>query len=279
MRIYLDCYPCYLNQALRASRLVGADEEQQKRVLERVLDELKDLNLGRTPPEIGARVHEIVRDELDVEDPYREVKEHSTKEALSLLPRLEGVLDDSDDELDTAIRLSIAGNIIDFAPNHEYVLWETVERVLDQPFAIDDRDPFHQALSEAERVLYLADNAGETVFDRVLIERLDRPVTYAVKGAPILNDATREDAEAAGIDEVAEIVSNGSRGPGTILSECSPSFRERFERAEIVIAKGQANYETLSDAGPSVFFLLQIKCAVIGEDIGAPQGSIVLKQG
>jgi hypothetical protein len=279
MRTYLDCYPCFVRQALDAARLAGAAEEQQYLVLHRSLELLREIELSSTPPETGARLHRLVRQMVDHGDPYRTAKARSTEEALALYPRLEAKLAEAQDPLDVALRLSIAGNIIDFGLSVDYDLWATVERVLEQPFAIDHRDALREALAQAEAALYLGDNAGETVFDRLLIETLDAPVTYAVKGGPILNDATREDALAAGLDRVAEIVDTGSEAPGTILADCAESFRRRFEAAELVIAKGQANYETLSGVGAAgLFFLLQVKCPVIARDIGVPVGSIVLKQ-
>ena len=279
MRTYLDCYPCFLRQALDAARKAGAGVEQQKAVLSRVLDVLGEVEPSTTPPEIGYRVHRIVRCVVNDGDPYRAAKEASTHQALALYPRLKALVAQADEPLDIAVRLSIAGNIIDLGPAQEYDLWGTVERVLAQPYAVDDRFALRAALSSAGRVLYLADNAGETVFDRLLIETLDVPVTYAVKGGPVLNDATREDALAAGVDRVAEIVDTGSDAPGTILDWCSEEFRRLYEGAELVVAKGQANYETLSEEGSEVFFLLQAKCPIIARDVGVPVGSIVLKQG
>jgi uncharacterized protein with ATP-grasp and redox domains len=279
MKTFLDCYPCLLRQALDAARLAGASEQQQKIVLVRVLDVLKQADSRSTPPEIGDRVHRIVRQEVGDEDPYRVVKDASTRQALALYPRLKALLDEADDRLDMGARLSIAGNIIDLGPSREYELWGTVERVLAQPFAVDDRAAFRAAIAGASQVLYLADNAGETVFDRLLIEALDLPVVYAVKGGPVLNDATRQDALAAGVNQAAEVISTGSDAPGTVLQRCSQRFRQLYDDAELVIAKGQANYETLSQEGPKVFFLLQTKCPVIARDVGAPVGSIVLKQG
>jgi len=279
MKTYLDCYPCFLRQALDAARLAGANETQQGVILGRVLDLLRQLELSSTPPEIGHRVHRIVRQEAGDGDPYRVAKEASTRQALALYPRLKSLLAQADDPLGVAVRLSIAGNIIDLGPAQEYDLWGTVERILVQPFAVDDSALLWEALSEVKQVLYLADNAGETIFDRVLIETLDVSVFYAVKGGPILNDATREDALAAGVDQVATIVSTGSDAPGTILDHCSEEFRRLYDDAELVIAKGQANYETLSEAGSKVFLLLQTKCPVIARDVGVPVRSIVLKQG
>jgi uncharacterized protein with ATP-grasp and redox domains len=268
-----------LRQALQAARFVGASEAQQKAVLDRVFDVLKEASLKATPPEVAARVHQIVRREVGDSDPYRLAKERSTREALALYPRLKALVTEADDPLETAVRLSIAGNIIDFGAVAEYDLWGTVERVLAQPFAVDDGAALRAALAEADEVLYLADNAGETVFDRVLIEMLDMPVMYVVKGGAALNDALREDAEAAGLDKVATVVDNGASTMGTILDRCSDAFRRRYAEAELIIAKGQANYETLSDQGPRLFFLLQAKCPVIARDMGVPVGSIVLEQG
>jgi len=283
MQTYLDCYACFLRQALAAARLVEASETQQKAVLDRVLDLLKRVDLASTPPEIGDRVHRIVRQEVESDDPYQVVKEASTDQALALYPRLKALLAEADDPLDTAVRLSIAGNIIDFGPEQEYDLWDTVGRVLAQPFAIDDRVAFREALSRVSRgntpLLYLADNAGETVFDRLLIETLPVPVVYVVKGGPTLNDATRADAKAAGLAQVATIVDNGTNAMGTVLNRCSDDFVRLYDQSDVVIAKGQANYETLSDEGPKVFFLLQVKCPVIARDAGVPVGSIVLKRG
>ena len=283
MKTYLDCYPCFLRQALEASRMVGADEEQQRLALNRVLDLLRQVDASRTPPEIGDQVHRIVRQETGAADPYRAAKARSTREALALYPRLKERLARADDPLDTAIRLSIAGNIIDFGPAPRYELWEVVERVLAQPFEIDDGGAFHDALSHAGQVLYLADNAGETVFDRLLIETLVETyplsVLYAVKGGPVLNDATVEDAQAAGLDRVADVIHTGTDAPGTILGQCSKAFRQVYDAANVVIAKGQANYETLSDEDKGIFFLLQLKCPVIARDVGATIGSIFLWQG
>ena len=278
MRTYLDCYPCFLRQALEAARMAGADEDRQYQVLQEVLHELRRFKLSSTPPEMAYRIHQIVRREMGARDPYQQAKETSTRQALNLYPRLKTLVAEADDPLETAIRLSIAGNIIDLGVGQEYDLKETIERVLTQPFAIDAYAAFQDGLARADWVLYLADNAGETVFDRVLIETLDKPVTYAVKGGPILNDATRHDALAAGLGPVTTLVDNGSNAPGTIIGLCSQEFRHLLDQAELIIAKGQANYESLSGTAAPIFFLLQAKCPVIAQSLAVPVRSIVLKQ-
>ena len=279
MRTYLDCYPCVLRQALSAARLVTDDEPSQHEVLIETLALLQQLPPDVTPPEIAFAVHGIVRARLSTADPYRDAKAESTRLALALYPQLKDLVAKSEDPLDAAVRLAIAGNIIDFGMGDSIPdLWATVERVLAAPLAIDHLADLRKSLDAADHVLYLADNAGETVFDRVLIEQLPSPVIYAVKGGAVLNDATRDDALAAGLDACSTIVDNGSAAPGTIRDLCSAEFRELFDAAPLIIAKGQANYETLSEAGPRVFCVLQAKCPVIAADLGAPVGGSIVRR-
>ena len=279
MRTYFDCYPCFLKQALSAARRVSANDAEQAKVLHRVLMLLQDIENDATPPEIAHRVHRIVRETISAPDPYQEAKAKSTADALAIYPKLKHLVTQSDDPMNTAIRISIAGNIIDFGvTEHIQNLWEVVESVLVQPYAIDNTAQLRAELEGVNHILFLADNAGETVFDRVLIETLSVPVIYAVKDSPILNDATTEDAIAAGLDQCSTLLSNGSNAPGTILSLCSDEFKDHYANAPLIIAKGQANYETLSEAESKVFCLLRVKCPVIAQDIGHPVNGIVVRQ-
>ncbi len=276
MKTYLECYPCFLKQALSAARRAGGTEEQQLSVIRRTMEILKKLDAGAIPPEIARHVHHAVREEISCPDPYREAKQQSTEQALVLLPELRRLIEESSDPMDTAIRLAIAGNIMDLGVMEDFGnLQNTIDRVLKQQFAIDHTAELRELLETADHLLYLGDNTGETVFDRALIERISIPVIYAVKGSPVLNDATELDAIEAGLDTITTILSNGSDVPGTLLNLCSEEFKDAFEKAPVIIAKGQGNYESLSDAGRKVFCMLQIKCPVIGIDIGAPKGSIV----
>ena len=279
MKTFLDCYPCILRQAIEAMRMVGVAEERQYQVLHQVLGLMAELEPSLPPPYIAGQVHKLLKDETGNDDPYLAAKQNSTAEALALYPMLKQDLAQAVDPLEVAVRLSIAGNIIDFGVHERQSLVDTIERVLGQDFAINDMAAFTKNLSQAGSVLYLADNAGETVFDRILIEELDIPVSYAVKGGAVINDATLQDAQAAGLHHVAEIISSGSAYPGTVLENCSLEFRQIFDEAEMVIAKGQGNYESLMDVGRPVFFLLQVKCPIIAREIGAPLWSIVLKHG
>ena len=273
MKTYLDCYPCFLRQALSAARHAGASVELQRHILLETMEQLRTLPAQATPPVMAELIHRMVRRETHTADPYAQSKRDATAQAMTLLPALRERVRTAPDPLETAVRIAIAGNIIDDGAADHFELQATLARVLEQPFAIDGLTPLREALRGAETILYLADNAGETVFDRLLIETIARPVTYVVKAGPVINDATREDALAA----VSDIIDNGSDAPGTLLDRCSPAFREQFARAPLIIAKGQANYETLSEIQAPVFFLLLVKCAIIADDLGVPNGSVVLK--
>jgi hypothetical protein len=282
MKTYIECYPCFLRQAIAAARYAGCEEKVLFEIMQQTLEALHRQSPGATPPEIASVVHRIVRDLCGVADPYREEKHKATRKALELYPELTRLVASKPPEeaLETAIRISIAGNIIDLGVSSAYDdLGQTLERVLHQPFAINHLPAFLNLLDQAKSILFFGDNAGETVFDRVLIETLPVPVTYVVKGIPVLNDATLEDSLMAGLDRCATIIPNGSDIPGTVLERCTTEVRSLFDQATLVIAKGQGNYETLSASGHKVFNLLQIKCPVIAGDIGAKVGSIVVRQG
>ena len=282
MKTYFDCIPCFLRQALDVARLVSNDEAFHERVLRGVLRDLTEMDLRSTPPEMGRRIHRLIRELTGIDDPYREAKEWSNTLALDLLPKLRATVENADDPLETAVRLAIAGNVLDFGAVRdmgESKLHEAIEHALNAP--IDgDISEFRDAVNSAADILFLADNAGEIVFDRLLIEQLGPDkTTVVVKGSPVINDATMEDAEASGMIDLVDVIDNGSDVPGTIPEECSEDFRRRFDDAGLIIAKGQGNYETLSDVNKNIFFILKAKCPVIANDIGCEVDSLILRRG
>ncbi len=279
MQTYSDCYPCVLRQAIEAARMAGATPSQERAIVLGTLDILKTLPDDATPPEISTEVHQLVRELTGHQDPYLEVKREATAKALSMVPELRQLITASPDPLETAVRLSIAGNMMDFGPKQDYDLWEVVEKVLASDFAINDLPALRQCLGEVESVLLLGDNAGEHVFDMLLMESLTVPVTYVVRGGPVLNDVTMEDAAVIGLDKIVEVIDNGASVPGTILSRCSHTFQERFQHADLILAKGMGNYESLSDVRAPIFFLFRVKCPVISADVGCPINSFVVKRG
>ncbi|MCD6379332.1 DUF89 family protein [bacterium] len=277
MRTYLDCIPCFFNQALRAGRMVTRDEKKLKSLLDEVGTILRDIPVENTPPETGMLIYDKVSKITGEYDPYKKVKEKNISQALDLYPSLKNEIKNSDDRLLTAIRLAIAGNVIDFGVNKKFDIEEEINVVLKKDFSIFDYDKFKHHLGKTDEILYIGDNAGESVFDRILIEEIKKPVTYVVREIPVINDVTREDAIQAGVDKVARILSSGTRAPGTVLETCNAEFMQLYRKSKFIISKGQGNYEGLSEEKGPVFFLLKAKCWVIANDIGVSEGDIVLK--
>lgn len=199
--------------------------------------------------------------------------------ALALLPGLRQTVETAADPLVMALRLALAGNVIDMGVSSSISstdLQNAVDKAMTEPLA-GPLAAFQQALRSAHTIFYLADNAGEIVFDRLLIEQLGaQRVTVAVRGAPVINDATREDATQAGLDNLVPVVDNGSDAPGTLLDDCSEAFRHRFDSADLIIAKGQGNFESLNTVPKNIFFLFKVKCSVVAAHVGLPQGAHVL---
>jgi len=282
VKVHLECIPCFLRQALEAIGMSSDDEAMREEALRAVMSYLLHEEWTKTIPELGTNVHRIVKRITGNEDPYKRLKEKCNTMASKLYPKLEPTVKNSKDPLLTAAKIAIAGNTIDFGPRMEINLRQAVEKMLGGELVINDIERLKKSALESKNILYLADNAGETFFDRTLIEELEKQninVTYVVKGAPILNDATFRDAEMAGIDGVANVVSTGTDCVGVLFNECSKEFLKEFENSRLVISKGQGNYESLNDVkNKEIFFLLKIKCPIIAEDIGAKTGSIVLKK-
>jgi len=280
MRTLLDCVPCIVRQALDAVRRTTADVQAQTRVLRQTLRHLAAADYASSPPALAQVVHRAIRELTHGADAYRDMKDASNSLALEILPALRERVRTSAAPLETAIRLAIAGNVIDAAitqhPDRDHVL-AAVEHALAAPLDADV-DTFRAAIARARTILYLADNAGEIVLDRLLVEQLPAAkVTVAVRGTPVINDATMADARVAGLTEIVEVIDNGSDAPGTILEDCSDLFRERFGNADLIIAKGQGNYETLSSSRGNVFFVLKAKCPVIAAHLGCRVGDLILK--
>ncbi len=279
MKVYLECVPCFLRQALEASKMATRNPLRREMAVKEVLRQLGKMSLrDKTPPEIGYMVHRVVRKVTGNPDPYRKVKDEFNRKAKQMYPSLKDEVEKSQHPLLTATRIAIAGNIIDFGPTSRFDLEHTIRDVLSRGFAIDHFKLLEKALEKAETVAYLGDNAGEIFFDRVLLEELEgKRITFVVKGGPHINDATVADAKFAGIHEIAEIktVSNGE--PGTGPRKNSKRFINWLKTQDVVISKGQENYESLSEADANIFFLLRVKCPMIARDIGAPAGSTIVK--
>lgn len=278
MNTSLECINCIFNQVYRASLAANVTDEQLKLIMSMAGDEIQRFNFNRTPPEVAFPLYKIVEEISHVEDAYRNEKaEHITK-ALSLLPGLENKINKSDDKLLESVKASIIGNAIDLGSTYNNIeVTEDLFDVKSEKFCLDDYDFFKDRILNSSNVVFISDNAGETVFDKPLVDLLvsmGKVVKYAVKSKPIINDATKEDAILSKI--ACQIIETGSQISGTILFSCSKLFREAIQNADLIIAKGQANYETLSQEQLPIFFLFMVKCLPIEKDTGSSMGSMLL---
>jgi uncharacterized protein with ATP-grasp and redox domains len=277
MKTYLDCIPCMMEQALQTGRIATTDESKIKKLLDALGDRVKDIPLENTPPETATFIYQKIKEITGVYDPYKKIKEQNIRQVIELYPYLKELVSKSDDPLLTAIRLAIAGNVIDYGANRHFHIDDEIEKALKQDFAVLDYDKFKEGLVKARSVLYLGDNAGESVFDKLLIETMNKPITYVVREEPIINDVTKWDAVMSGLNEVAEIISSGANTPAIILNLCNEEFIKKFNEADLIISKGQGNYEGLSDVGRPVFFLLKAKCDLIARELHVVKDAIILK--
>ena len=278
MDIFLDCLPCVLKQVLEASRMATDNIELHAKIMGEAIKILADYKNYRCSPDIAKDMHQVVKSLTGESDPYKAVKERDIKTALEAYPRLQEFTANKQNNLYWALKIAATGNIIDSAIYNNLNIIASLENELSKEFSVCSLDIFEKKLKSAKSILIIGDNAGETVFDRVLIERLTGyEITYAVRSAPIINDATLQDAYDSGLNDCASIITTGCGAPGAILNQCSPEFLSVFNKADIVISKGQGNYEALSDCQRSVFFLLKAKCPMIADKLNVNLNDYVFK--
>lgn len=281
MKVVLECIPCYMKQVINAVAQTSCPEEKARQIMYHILPMIPELDPEETPAVNSTLVLREINESLGIDDPFKEAKEKSNELALSLLPQLRERIRQSDDPFYTACQISVAGNIIDLGIFSDYDLEGTLKESLAKRFTRDDSAEFKERLRSAQEVLILGDNSGEIAFDKLLAEQLGKSgirVTFVVKGQAILNDATLEDAEQVGMREVAEVMTNGNGYLGTVVQERSQELIEVMERADLIISKGQANYESLEstpEAGEKTYFLLRAKCEIVAKNLGVDLGSMV----
>lgn len=283
MKIAFECIPCMIRQAIEVAQELTDDTDKQKEIITRSLKEISNIDFDETAPVVSRLIHNHAKEVANNPDPYKELKHNHNFIAEEICKdfNLNRIIDESADPLETACKLSIAGNIIDMGA-YTVVERHFIEAAV-QSSLKDSLDPYildqlKIKMDSAKKVLFLADNAGEIVFDKLLINRLDNSkITYVVKGGPIVNDATSVDARESGIDKIVRVIDTGVDCQGTPLNICSEDFIREYESADFIISKGQANYETLSETdNKDIFYLLKAKCPSIASDIGCDQGKTVL---
>ena len=257
------------------------NEIVHRRVLNSVAFMIPEMALHVTPPEIAQQVYQVVYEVTGDNDPYRYAKKKADDLAMSFYPLMKDRVDCSDDPLQTACKLAIGGNAIDLGAQAEYSDMKTIiEESLSCALNLNDYKLFKQSITDASSILYIGDNAGEVVFDRILTEQIlkinSNNIAYVVREKPIINDATIEDAIRVGLNKVVKVISSGSGAPATILSQCSPEMKDLYNSADVIIAKGQGNYESLCNSSENIFFFFKVKCPVIARDSGYDVGTLAL---
>lgn len=280
MIVKLDCMPCYFRQAVQAARMCTDDTALHWKAVRAVAAYLNEVPEDIDSILVAENVHRIIRESLGNPDPYRTVKEEFTEIAEKMEPRISEMAGQGGDPLLAAVKTAIAGNIIDFGAAADFDLEASVRDAMSFDVAIDHYEALREALDSAENILYLADNTGEIYFDKPLLKMLaDRDVTFVVRGAPSLNDATMEYAERAGIGNFAKLTHTGFQSMGFPLERIAPGIRDAFFKADTVIAKGQANFESLHGAGrDNLFFLMKVKCDLVARMLAAKAGDICIME-
>ena len=279
MKTELECLPCFYGQIDRTLKHAGVNGDRGRGIFRKAEKIIESDSLDEVPARTTTLIHRLLREETGL-DPYKRVKDEYNRIALDKLPALRSIATATRDRLEGGARAAIAGNVIDFGIYESIDLDRSIEEAFSLPLTSAELHSFSNAVRDARRILYLCDNAGEIVFDRVLLEALrdmGKNVVAAVKGSPVINDATREDACAAGLQESAAIIDNGSDGIGTLLESCSKEFLDVYQSADLIISKGQANYETLVRTNDvRLYFLFKVKCPVVAGFLKRENGDIML---
>ena len=278
MRTDVECLPCFVRQSLQVARIAECPPTVQLRVVQKIAAMVANLDVSLSPPDNAGLIYQAISEITGCEDPYRNLKIMSNEQALKIVPALRREMEAGASQLMLALRFAIAGNCIDYGAFVDVDIPRALDKSRNCPLAIDHTACLKNRVASLKKgavVLYLADNSGEIVYDSLLIDYFSRQgleIIVAVKDGPIINDALIEDARVAGLDRFGRIISNGSRCPGTVLSKCSAEFCQIFASADLVISKGQGNFESLSEVDREIFFLLLVKCAVAGRHMAERAG-------
>lgn len=280
MGSHVDCIACIVNKANKLADLYIKDKRKKYKFMQGVLKEILNTGYDRSAPLIEAKMTRIARQVTGIADFYEQDKRYFNDLLLSLEQEVETVILKGEDPLAEALKAALAGNIIDFSALND-VSSDLVKNILfktmtEQTLNLFTYNRLLDNLSNSKGLLYLGDNAGEIVLDKLLIKFIKKrfpnlSITFATRGAPISSDVTETDAYYVGMDQYADIINNGTDLPGTDLQEVSGSFEEVFTTAEVIIAKGQGNFETLTDSGKNIYYLFLCKCNVFIKKLNSGQ--------
>lgn len=275
-----DCYFCHLKTVEKLLEKFKTDTAKAEEFSQQV-NVFMQQNWRLSNPLLATQIQRIAKQHLEINDLYRKEKKQANQLLLSTFDHWEKLINESKDSFHTAAKLAVIGNILDYgAHSVPLKIEQFIHAKLNEALAIDQTEDLRKAIKKASSILYLGDNAGEIVFDKLFIRTFKHPnVTFAVKGQPVLNDATMEDAKMVGIDSYCHVIDNGSDAPSTLLELCSDEFKQVFDSAELIISKGQGNFEGLMEhPKKQLYFLLMAKCNPIANLLHVKKGSMIIKQ-
>jgi len=280
-----ECKLCLIKsfEKILAEKSAGKNKNE---LSGRIRDYVNGINSELITPEAAREINRMLTEKLNIYDLHKEEKLISNNIALNHYSRFRELVLTSESPFNTALRLSIAGNIMDYAAcpeffvNSEQYFDKIINEVLTAEFAIDNSKELEEEIHNSKTLLFLGDNAGEIVLDKLLLETIGHPnVFYAVRDKPVINDVTAEDAYYTGINTLAKIISNGYDAPSTIIEKASAEFLAVYNDADLIISKGQGNFEGLaSNTREDLFFLLIVKCDVIARLLGVKKGDYMVKK-
>lgn len=273
MKSQPECFSCLYSQALKTSRLLNLDNNQCKAVLDRTAQILQCHTLDSTAPQIAKDIYQAISDITGIEDPVAEAKQQAITQAQKIDTTQSTTLAD-------ALKLSVIGNVIDFGAPNQFNLQTTVDSHFHQPFAKNDLHKLETDLATAQSLVLIGDNVGEHILDLHLLKIIKQQhphihLTFFVRGQPVINDVTLK--EAAIFEGTAEVIDTGVATPGFDLSEANETAMKRFREADIVLAKGMGNFESLYQQTPrDTYYLFIVKCQVIAKATGQAVKDMIL---
>lgn len=267
------CNDCFIKQIDNTLNLINLQDETKDLYRTELLALFETLPKDAPPPFIASTLQRCIKELTNCYDPYKEIKKHSNDNILKLENDFRKMIMFSDNPLKKAINLAVSGNIIDYGVTHEIDHEEINNAINSYTFKDFPYDTFYGRLLNSKKILYILDNTGEIVFDKLLIEQLlkvtEAEITVSTRGFPTLNDVTLSDAEYTGITKLVNVIDTGDDTPGVNLERSSHTFYKHFSSSDMIIAKGQGNFETLNDVKAPITFLFMAKCSVITELTGA----------
>ncbi len=271
-----ECKKCNLKQVRNLAGMLNLDPDSTNNLIHHAQTYLNNDFDNKTNPEVMGCLYEDILKNIGHDDPYESIKSQYNQLLLKQEPLINEIIAASDDKFKTALKIAITGNLIDFSAKHQFdqeLLLEKINSILNSSLAVDHSNSLKNNLKTAKTLLYLGDNCGEIVLDKIFINQIqamfpDLKIVFAVRGRPVVNDATINDVKEVKMDSVCQCITNGDGSLGTVLTRVDDNFTSVFNSADVIISKGQGNLESLMHEGrDNIFFMFMVKCDLVGDPL------------